>query len=109
MKDGASSGVLLECSSSWVLEFLTKPHWHQHVQERARNLYDPWAHLIDEIEVNFIVSQIPQRRHEKFGIKRNREFAALIHDRQGFLGLTDVRRVGHDVDVALREGEFDGV
>src|SRR5207244_7532314 len=84
-------------------------HRHDDVEERRLNFYNSRAHLVDEIEKDFVLGQRAQRRHEKLRIKRNGKLASLVGGRERFLRFTDLRGVGSDVDVVLAESQFDGV
>ena len=59
----------------------TDAHRHQHVKKRRLDLQDAGAHLIDQIEEDFVFGQVPQRRHEKFRIEGDRKIAAFVDDR----------------------------
>ena len=88
---------------------LTDAHRHQHVQKRALNLNHARAHLIDQVQEDLFVVQIPQGCHQKLRIERDGQIPALVRHRQRLPGLTDIRRVRHDLDVVLREHQFHGV
>src|SRR4029434_7069332 len=47
----------------------TNAHRHEHVEKRALNLQHAGAHFVDEVEEDFVVRQIAQRRHEELGIE----------------------------------------
>ena len=38
-------------------------HWHQNVEKWRLNFQDAGAHLVDEVEKNFVLGQVAQRRH----------------------------------------------
>ena len=57
-------------------------HRHQDVEERALDLDHARAHLVDEVEEDFVFGEIAQRRHQEFRVERDRKFAALVGDRQ---------------------------
>src|SRR5439155_13102345 len=82
---------------------------NQDIEKRRLNLQDAGAHLVDEIEKDFVFGQGAQRRHEKFRIKRDGKLAPFILDGQRFLRFADLRRVGGDLDVVLAEIEFDRI
>ena len=65
----------------------TDAHRHQDVEERALNLDHARAHLVDQVEKDFVLGQIAQRRHEELRIERDGKLAALVGDRQAIPSL----------------------
>ena len=54
-----------------MLFLRTDAHWHQDVEKRSLDLQNARAHLVDQIEENFVFGKISKRRHEKFRIECN--------------------------------------
>src|SRR5205823_10300234 len=84
-------------------------HRHQDVEEWCLDLQDAGTHLVDEIEENFILGQGAEWGHEKLRIERDREIPAFVSNGERFLRFADFRGVRRDIDVVLREIEFDRV
>ena len=84
-------------------------HRHQHVKERRLNFQDAGAHLVDQVEKDFVFAKIAQRRHEEFWIKSNGKLAPFVLHRDGFLRFAHFRRIGCDVDVVLAEIQLDRI
>lgn len=88
---------------------LRDAHGHQDVEERALDLDDARAHLVDEIQEDFVVGEIAKRGHEELGIEGNGEIAALVGNGEGLAGFPDFRSVGDDINVVFGEDEFYGI
>ena len=73
------------------------------------NLDHARTHLVDQIQEDFVLGQIAQRRHQKLGIESDREIAPLVNHGQRFLGFTDLGGIGGDIDVVLAEAQFDRI
>src|SRR5439155_12069414 len=44
-------------------------HRHQHIEKRRLNFQNSRTHFVDEIEEDFVLGQVAQRRHQKFRIE----------------------------------------
>jgi len=48
--------------------------------KRRLNLQNARAHLVDQIEEHFVLTERSKRRHQKLRIKRDGKFPALVND-----------------------------